>query len=111
MDSASARAAGDRKVKYRGVRVASFVPGRVRIKLGTMMSDPGLLGALEAELGAVPGVEKIDFGKFTGSVLIVYDGKTLRTSKSVQALESICKRHFPELDLATARKWLRNNSW
>jgi hypothetical protein len=99
------------KVKYRGVRVVSFVPGRVRIKLGTMMSDPALLGVLESELCVVPGIEKIEFSKFTGSVLIKYDGKTLRTSKSIQALETICDRHFPEIDLTTARKWLQSNSW
>jgi hypothetical protein len=98
-------------VAYRGVKVASFVPGRVRIKLGTMMSDPVLLDALDSELSVVPGVERIEFSKFTGSVLIVYDRKALRTSRSVQALEGICKRHFPELDLTNARRWLQNNSW
>ena len=75
------------------------------------MSDLALLGVLESELRAVPGIEKIELSKFTGSALIKYDGKTLRTSKSIQSVESIFNRHFPEIDLSKARQWLQNNRW
>jgi hypothetical protein len=98
-------------VKHRGVKVISFVPGRARVKLGTLTSDAELIGALREELLAIPGIEKLKLGKFTRNVLIAYDRKRLGTPESMQALAAVLGRHFPGVDLSAARKWLEQNEW
>lgn len=98
-------------VNYRDVKIRSFVPGRVRLKLGPSMRDPATIAALEADLRAVAGVDRIAFNNFSGNVLITYDGSALRTTESLQVLESICKHNFPDLDLMVARRWLQENDW
>ena len=73
-------------MNHRGVRVVSFVPGRVRIKLGTLMAEPGLVTELRSELAAIDGIEAVDLNKLTGSVAIRYDRKALRGYRLSQAI-------------------------
>jgi len=92
------------------VKVMSFLPGRVRLKVEALKRDAALAQAVREDLGAVPGIEDVDINGNTGSVLIRYDRKAVSSPESMDALEEVLGRHFPSLDFARLRGWLSSKT-
>ena len=60
-------------------KIASDLPGRVRVRLKELRWQDHLLGEVSSALGSLPGVQQVDTNTVTGSVLVHYD-KTLYSS-------------------------------
>ena len=60
-------------------KVASDLPGRVRMRLNELRWQDHLLGEVATALGSLPGIQQVDTNTVTGSILVHYD-KTLYSS-------------------------------
>lgn len=92
-----------------GVKVASFIPGRVRIKVDELKGAEALAKRVEAELAEVPGIKTVEANGLSGSVLVKYDRKTIRSPSSAQQLGAALARLFPNRDLSRLTEWLSGN--
>ena len=63
--------------------VASYAPGRARLRLNELRGQPQLAGQLEASLAAVAGVTEVHARATTGSVLIRFDAGRYASLKSL----------------------------
>lgn len=97
-------------MKADDVKVVSFLPGRVRLKVEALKRDAVFAQAVRDDLGAVPGIREVDIKGATGSVLIRYDRKAVSSPESLAALEEVLGRHFPSLDVSRLRGWLSSNA-
>jgi hypothetical protein len=73
------------------VRVASYSPGRLRLKLAP---ESALIPDLQ-QLLQVPAITEVIYRKLTGSLLIQYDEARCGLPELLQLL----KRHFPSLNI------------
>lgn len=91
-----------------GIKVVSFVPGRVRLKVQRLKHAPRFASRVEALVSKVPGIEKVEANPLTGSVLINYDVDTLSfyAREHLDALETALRQLFPDKDLGALRKSL-----
>ncbi len=88
------------------VRIAHFLPGRVRLKVAALKGDAALAGRLSAAFGAVPGVHAIECNTVTGSVLIRYDPRRIVEADAAGALSQVLRSELPGLDVAEVLRWL-----
>ena len=75
----SHRTAADVLAGLGAAKVASDLPGRVRVRLKELRWQDHLLGEVTTALGSLPGVEQVDTNSVTGSILVHYD-KTVYAS-------------------------------
>jgi hypothetical protein len=73
------------------VRIASFVPGRVRLKIDRVRTDAQFADQLRTWVPQVPGIRSLQLNEATGSVLIAYDPEKL----SLQTLSSFVPELVP----------------
>lgn len=71
--------AGDILARLGAAKVASDLPGRVRVRLKELRWQDRLLGDVSSALGSLPGIQQVDTNSVTGSILVRYD-KTLYSS-------------------------------
>lgn len=87
-----------------GVDIVHFIPGRVRLKVQQARGNAVLAQSIEAKLGAVPGIGRVEVHAVTGSVLISYDTTALRTSAG--QLVAVLGELFPGADTGRLWGWL-----
>ncbi len=68
-------AAGHKKKKKHKARIEHNIPGRIRMKIPTAKTDPGVLDAYISAFSALPGVAKVVAKPETGSITLHYDHK------------------------------------
>ncbi|MFN8496942.1 MAG: hypothetical protein U0641_03735 [Anaerolineae bacterium] len=56
-------------------KVASDIPGRVRLRVAQLKGQDKLTEPLAETLGSIPGVKQVEISSLTGSILMVYDKK------------------------------------
>ncbi|MFN8484853.1 MAG: hypothetical protein U0768_17605 [Anaerolineae bacterium] len=56
-------------------KVASDIPGRVRLRVAQLKGHDKLVEPLAETLGSIPGVKQVEINSLTGSILMVYDKK------------------------------------
>ncbi|MFN8474233.1 MAG: hypothetical protein U0822_18715 [Anaerolineae bacterium] len=56
-------------------KVASDIPGRVRLRVDQLKGHDGLAEPVAQTLGSIPGVKQVEVSSATGSILVVYDKK------------------------------------
>ena len=76
-------AAADILAGLGAAKIASDLPGRVRVRLKELRWQDHLLGEVSTALGSLPGIQQVDASAVTGSILVHYD-KTVYSS--LQAL-------------------------
>jgi len=60
-------------------KIASDLPGRVRVRLKELRWQDHLLGEVTTALGSLPGIQQVNTNTASGSILVHYD-KTLYSS-------------------------------
>lgn len=93
-------------IKIEGVKIKSFLPGRLKLRIDDLEGEPQLAEALRAEIAEVDGIKHIETDAQAGTVLIKYDKKRVTSPESSQALFAALKRHFPNKDFSSIEKWL-----
>ncbi len=82
------------------VTVAHAMPGRLRLKVAGIRSNPNRAADLRQRLTAIPAVQDVEVNTGTGSVIIRYDAAALTTNDSFCTLATSLATAFPEADLS-----------
>ena len=82
-----------------GIKVSSFIPGRLRLKVDDLRDNESFAEQVEAELAAVEAVKSVDANAVSGSLLVKYDRKIIGEQQNVQALSNALAKLFPQLDV------------
>jgi copper chaperone CopZ len=82
-----------------GIKVSSFIPGRLRLKVDELRDNESFARQVEAELTAVEAVKSVDANCVSGSLLVKYDRKIIGEQRNVQALSKALAGLFPQLDV------------
>ncbi|MDN5869630.1 MAG: heavy-metal-associated domain-containing protein [Nitrococcus sp.] len=88
------------------VRLVHYAPGQVRLKVGAVRGDRALARRIESELQAVAGIHSVEANRLTGSLLVTFDDRELRTPQATEALKRALRRLYPEADLAALERQL-----
>jgi hypothetical protein len=83
---------------FNGIKVVSYFPGRIRLRVDKLKHDPGFAAAVQEKLQDVPGIKKLEVKESTGSILVVYDKKTLVQPAASKQLLARLHKLFPEAD-------------
>ena len=62
----------------RSVEVASYIPGRIRLRSKKLVGNPSLEQKIKSQLGAYSEIDSIETSTLTGSILITYVPEILR---------------------------------
>lgn len=89
-----------------GVKVQSFIPGRVRLKITHLKGQGELARRAESRLLQVPGIKHVEANPVSASLLVKYDRGTIAEPESLQALSDALQELFPDVDLSPLQKWL-----
>jgi hypothetical protein len=82
------------------VTIVHAIPGRLRLKVAGIKSNPDLLTDVRQRLAAVPAVQDVEVNAGTGSVIIRYDAAALTTDDSLRTLVTSLASVFPDSDLS-----------
>jgi hypothetical protein len=93
-------------MKADDVKILSYVPGRVRLRVRPLKGNRNLVEVAQKEILAVPGVKEVTINELTGSVLLRYDNTMLGNQESVDAMLETLGLLFPSLDIDRIRVWL-----
>lgn len=77
----------------RSLRVASYIPGRVRLYSQAFLGNESFNRSVEEYVESFTGVKKAAINPWTGSLLIRYDPEELRERKGLAALEKRLKAY------------------
>lgn len=98
------------------IQFVHFLPGRVRIKLPGLKGNPALARELQQTLAAVDGIQHVEVGLTTGSVLVRYDpgmaeSFTLESLpaeafSSLMTLADALGLSLEDVDVDELRRWL-----
>jgi hypothetical protein len=91
---------------FEGIKISSFVPGRLRLRVERVKRDKDFAQAVEERLGAIDGIKQVDINGLTGSVLVSYDPAKLARPESLEALTAAAKELFPTFDASLLARWL-----
>ena len=69
--------------------------GRVRLRLNTLKSRPGLATQLQEHLRSVPGIRRVEVNSRTGSVLLAYDPHALESPHFLDDVSATMGKLFP----------------
>ena len=77
----------------RSTDVASYVPGRVRLYSKQLVNNAALEAQVQAHLGALAEIERVDTNIATGSILITYEPERLRRNAELRRVEDYMRTH------------------
>ena len=77
----------------RSTDVASYMPGRVRLYSKQLVNNAGLEAQVQAHLGALAEIERVDTNIATGSILITYEPERLRANAELRRVEDYMRTH------------------
>ena len=73
--------------------IASYMPGRVRLYSKQLVNNAGLEAQVQAHLGALAEIERVDTNIATGSILITYEPERLRANAELRRVEDYMRTH------------------
>jgi hypothetical protein len=88
------------------VKVVSFIPGRVRLKVSELKDSPEFADKAQRALETVPGIKTIDLNPLTGSVLLTYEPNEITKPESTKVLSETLSELFPSLNISKMMAWL-----
>ncbi|MCR5559172.1 MAG: hypothetical protein K6F62_02270 [Schwartzia sp.] len=77
----------------RAVDVASYIPGRTRLYTRALVGNEALAKQVEDELSSAAGMKSVRTNTTTGSILLEYDQKILRTNPDLARMEDYIRTH------------------
>ena len=77
----------------RSTDVASYMPGRVRLYSKQLVNNAALEAQVQAHLGALAEIERVDTNIATGSILITYEPERLRANAELRRVEEYMRAH------------------
>ena len=72
---------------FRFVEVASYLPGRVRLRSRLLVGNKALEKKIKEYLSAFKGIESVETNTLTGSVLVKYIPEILAKNKKLRKAE------------------------
>ena len=96
-------------MKADDVKILSYVPGRVRLRVKPIKGNRQLAEKAQQEISAVPGIKEVAINELTGSVLLRYEKNMLGNQEWVDAMFATLSRLFPSLDIHKIRAWLADS--
>ena len=76
-------------------RILHLIPGRARLKIETLKGRPDLAQWLRIHLEAVPHVNRVTVNTRTGSLLLLYDARALRSPAFLDEISAALGKLFP----------------
>jgi hypothetical protein len=86
-----------------GVKILSFFPGRVKLRIEAVQGDEALAKQATTEIGANSAIKKIMVDPGSGNVLINYDRKLIKEPETIDALSDTLAELFPDIDIDALR--------
>ena len=77
----------------RSVDVASYIPGRIRLRSKKLIGNFKLEQEIKSQLGAFAEIETIETSTMTGSILITYTPEVLRRNFDLLKAEKYIATH------------------
>ena len=77
----------------RSVEVASYIPGRIRLRSKKLIGNIKLEREIKTQLGAFNEIDMIETSTATGSILIKYAPETLRQNVDLFKAEKYIASH------------------
>ena len=81
------------EVFVRTTDVASYMPGRVRLYSKQLVNNATLEAEVQARLGALMEIERVETNIETGSILITYEPERLRANAQLRRVEDYMRTH------------------
>lgn len=94
--------------KIPGVKVVSFFPGRVKIRVDALEGKADFAHSLQSDLRKIDGIKLAEVDAEAATVLIKYEKKRITVPASVDALFGTLTRHFPDIDFSKLRQWFES---
>jgi hypothetical protein len=91
---------------FDGIKVVSYFPGRVRLRIEKLKHNPAFAEQIQNSLAGLDGIKKLEVKQETGSVLVAYDKKRIKQPENSQALIATLNELFPELNSDKLKKLL-----
>ena len=80
-------------VFVRTTDIASYMPGRVRLYSKQLVNNADLERQVQAHLGTLSEIERVETNIATGSILITYDPERLRANAELHRVEEYMRSH------------------
>lgn len=77
----------------RSVEIASYLPGRVRLRNSNLVGNPKLERELRAQLLSFREIDSVETSIVTGSILIQYNPERLRENAELRKVEEYIIAH------------------
>ena len=77
----------------RSTDIASYMPGRVRLYSKQLVNNATLEAEVQARLGALREIERVETNIETGSILITYEPERLRANAQLRRVEDYMRTH------------------
>ncbi|MGD8785295.1 MAG: hypothetical protein PVG75_12705 [Thioalkalispiraceae bacterium] len=84
---------------FNGIKVVSFFPGRVRLRIEKLETDSGFADKIKSGLSDIPGIKKLEVKESNNSILVVYDKKKLKQPDASKRLIEELSTLFPDADI------------
>ncbi|MGD8558701.1 MAG: hypothetical protein PVF34_03295 [Gammaproteobacteria bacterium] len=91
---------------FHGIKVVSFLPGRVRLKVDKLQDDAKFAKKVEGKLSKLASINLVEADPGAGKVLIKYDRKSLKDQKNIDALIKSLHALFPDADIDKLKSML-----
>ena len=76
-------------------KILHLIPGRARVKIEALKGRPDLAQRLHTHLEAVPHVNRVKVDTRTGSLLLLYDARALRSPLFLDEISAALGKLFP----------------
>ena len=80
-------------VFVRTTDIASYMPGRVRLYSTQLVNNATLEAEVQARLGTLAEIERVETNIETGSILITYEPERLRANAQLRRVEDYMRTH------------------
>ena len=81
------------EILLRSVDVASYIPGRIRLRSKKLVGNAKLEQKIKNQLGAFSEIESVETSTMTGSILITYVPEVLRRNTDLLKAENYIATH------------------
>ena len=96
-------------MEVNGIRVAHFMPGRVRLKVLPIKGNAPMAQKITEEFLVIRGIKHVEANALTGSLLIEYEAAELQSPDSARLLAEALQYLLPQVDhekVSSLLKWL-----
>ena len=81
------------EILLRSVDVASYIPGRIRLRSKKLVGNAKLEQKIKNQLGAFSEIQSVETSTMTGSILITYMPEVLRRNSDLLKAENYIAAH------------------